>query len=238
MRIKLALISLLVVACSAFQGIGGKGGIGGKAGIAVGPSIGHAAPTIVSSQTVMNTGTATSISATFGSNVTAANGIMVFCLGDGSITSFTPSDSEGNTFTDSGLGFVNITGSDHFQGWVVKSASGGTADVVTCTPSASTDLIIFVQEINGQYTTAPVDCANTASAATVACTTANATDLIISMGGNVSGAPSAGSGTDLTHNCGYLCFEAQYQTSSATGSQTATWGATNVPTVAVMMALQ
>lgn len=100
-------------------------------------------------------GGSTSATATFGSNVTTGNLIVVFVdVNSVTATINTPTDTGGNTYTalDTTTGLNSRT-----KGFYAKNVTGGSSFGVTATLGAGAFGSISVHEASGLDTTAPLD---------------------------------------------------------------------------------
>lgn len=191
----------------------------------------------------------TACTATFtAANLTAGNTIMACAdwTGTGSaITSIQDTTNVGAVFTDSGLGAIVFDpggNNAQIECWTYKNIVGGSKDAIKVTPNGNTSFLnVFIMEISGVSTSAPVDkvCSGTASAsgtaiATGTCTTTSANELLVTfVATNGANGLTAGTGftlpTALQRNNDAMEYQAVSSTGSytgtMTGANTSLWGA-------------
>lgn len=108
------------------------------------------APAIVQKASAVSSGGVAALTATFASNVTPGNTIVVVC-GVGNGTAATVTDSLSNTFNSA----VNAANSTTFAAQIFwASAIVGGPDTVTVTPSTSVSVAVQIYEVAGLLTLA------------------------------------------------------------------------------------
>ncbi len=133
---------------------------------------GTATPTYVQSNGSTNNTSATTITTTFSSSNTTSNAIINLLSWDDHTTStFTCTDSKGDTFTNTSIAH-NTTNHQYLGICYATNVAGGSSNVVTATfGAASTYRRIIASEYSGIATTNPVDVTATNWASTGTTTT-------------------------------------------------------------------
>jgi len=107
-------------------------------------------------QTATNAGSGTSITATFASNVTNLDAVVVVAFYSGAVANpgFTITDSQGNTY--SSITVANINANEKFEAFVAPNCAAG-ATTVTFTCGFTGGLMLAILECSSIVTSSPID---------------------------------------------------------------------------------
>lgn len=217
------------------------------------PSVGHAAPALVKSCLNAGGGSATTITCTFGSNVSANNLVVCGIIGFSVSSTITVSDTAGSSYSQASVGYIDYATTPYRLSGNYAVAAG-TFTVVTATYSAgTTNRGIACDEFSGTATASVVDGSNgqvdsANSTATDSVTVGSITttvngDLIWSAGWDGSNSCNgmvAGTGYTISNNTVCRVFT-EYQIQSSSGAINASWTpacCTNTPYMVVAMAFK
>lgn len=178
----------------------------------------------------------TSITATFGSNTTTGNLIIVALQGDATFSSATISDSQSNTYNSLYNGAPS-GGAGDFAVWYAYNITGGT-NTVTANLGRNIDCEMIIQEFSGTGSSAPLDLnttPNTGTSATYSTgtsgTTAQASEIIVAIAGQRSGTAISSVSSPYSNfnnsNSAFGNVAIASQVVSSTGTQSATFSGPN-----------
>jgi len=130
--------------------------------------------------------------ATFSSNVTAGNTILVFATSLFSVSRTNVTSNQGDTF----YALTNYTGTDGFnttaRAWICTNAVGGSTTITASGGSSSSFSSIGVAEYSGVHSTDVVIAATKASASTQSITTSRRTLIVAYIAGFSNGSSVGG----------------------------------------------